>query len=300
MLTVICYHNVEATPCFDAPPDAGARGLTRQLQILRRLAQPVELRAGLEALERGRLPRRVVAVTFDDGYRDNVSVALPILERLGIPASFFLVTDLCSGARTAWWEDVAWAIRARSEHRLDWNSTRYDLSSGTVAASRDLLLANLKKLRRDEREAAVASITARLAPKGRPPSDLFLDWDDARLLHRRGFSIGSHTCTHPILARESSPVQQVELERSKEILERELDTPIELLAYPNGEATDVSDMTVDTAQSARYRYACTTIVGANRAGFDAYRVQRVVMDPAAGARGVASALRRLFARSRTG
>jgi peptidoglycan/xylan/chitin deacetylase (PgdA/CDA1 family) len=300
MLTVFCYHNVEATPCFEAPPGAGVRGLSQQLRLLRHLAQPVELRAGLEALEQGRLPRRAVAVTFDDGYRDNVSVALPILERLGIPASFFLVTDLCSGARTAWWEDVAWAVRARSEHRLDWNSTRYDLGPGSVTASRDLLLADLKKLHRDAREAAVASITEQLAPRGRRPSDLFLDWDDARLLRDRGFSVGSHTCTHPILARERSPVQHTELEQSKAILERELDDAIELLAYPNGEAADVSDMTVDIAQSARYRYACTTIAGANRAGFDAYRVQRVVMDPATGARGVAFAMRRLFARSRNG
>ena len=93
-LLILGWHNVAPTSGFPSVRGCGESGLRQQLRLLRRGADVVDLADALRDLQRGReLPRRAVAITFDDGYRDNVTLAAPLLRDLGLPATFFLVPE---------------------------------------------------------------------------------------------------------------------------------------------------------------------------------------------------------------
>ena len=203
------------------------------------------------------MPPRAVAITFDDGYRDNLTLAVPILKRLRIPATIFLVPGFLSGDEDAWWERLGWAITRSRAPTLDFGGQRLDL--GTVTERRAALLMveeAVKHLDHTSRQAAVEGIVAALEPEGTYHADaLFLDWDGARSLVRAGISIGSHTMRHTILARETDRAQREDLSESRRLLEAGLQTAVRTLAYPNGQAGDYDAATVAAAQEAGYSHA---------------------------------------------
>src|SRR5215211_93242 len=121
-LLVLAWHNVEGTWHYPCPPGACVRGLARQLRRLKELATVVPLGPAMEALGAGRpLPRRAVALTFDDGYRDNLDLAVPLLEELRLPATFFLVPGLLSGETRAWWEILGWGFARSTRSTVQWD-----------------------------------------------------------------------------------------------------------------------------------------------------------------------------------
>jgi hypothetical protein len=136
----------------------------------------------------------------------------------------------------------------------------------------------MKQLDRSTRDAAINEIERRLGPIGEPRlEDLFLDWDDSRELVRRGFEVGSHSMFHAVLARENFASQRADLALSREILQEQLEIPVELLAYPHGTSDDYSNETIEAAQEAGYSSAITTIVGRNTIDTGPYELRRFVV-----------------------
>src|SRR6476646_10734443 len=92
VLRILIYHRVlaESDPMF--PADLTGPQFEEQMQAIKEHCRPVRLLDGVEELRRGRVDPRSVAITFDDGYADNSTIALPILKRLGVPATFFVST----------------------------------------------------------------------------------------------------------------------------------------------------------------------------------------------------------------
>lgn len=194
-LLVLGWHNVESRACFPSLRGAGLAGLRRQLTVLARVATVVPLFEALETLAAGRaLPPRAVALTFDDGYADNLTLAAPLLTRLGLPATFFLVPGLLSRTVPPWWEIAGWAFARTSSPTIRWNGASYSLRDSRTRQQAFLAAAEmLKRRNRAARAAAVDGLVRLLAPAGDPPPpELFLDWDGARQLVRAGFEVGSH------------------------------------------------------------------------------------------------------------
>ena len=124
-------------------------------------------------------------LTFDDGKRSNATVVAPELERLGVPAVFFVVTSYLSG-QTPLWFDRYWALRARL------GAEPFGLRMQVIKQiPYDLLVDRL------ERACARCGVEADLNDDDVRP----MTWDEARNLHQRGFSIGAHGDTHAILTR---------------------------------------------------------------------------------------------------
>jgi peptidoglycan/xylan/chitin deacetylase (PgdA/CDA1 family) len=289
-LLVLAWHNVDPTWCFPARRGAGRRGLERQLAFLRRCCNVVPLGGALHALDRGdALPPRAVALTFDDGYRDQLDLAVPMLERLGLPATFFLVPGLLDGTTRPWWEALGWIFARTTRDSVVWEGRTMGLRDD--AERRSSLVAVLEELkRRDQlgRDVAVDELAHRCAPEGKLEEQAaFLDWDGARQLARRGFTVASHSLNHAVLAQESWQTQEHDLAQSRRQLEWELDLPVDLLAYPNGKRSDYSRATIDAARRAGYSHAVTTLEGWNRATTPPYEVHRFVQQPERGAPGLA-------------
>ena len=286
-LLVLGWHNVEGTPCFPSTPGAGLRGFRDQVEWLARWTNVVPLREALRALVAGEpLPARAVALTFDDGYRDNLDLAVPELERLGLPATFFLVPGLLDRRVEPWWEAVAWAVTEATVAEATLAGRRVTLGerSGRRAARREAE-EHLKRRDRAAREAALAEMMKALRP---PPRDdlreLFLDWPGARELAARGFEIGSHSSHHAILSEESPEAQMSDLIESRVALEDGLAVPVTAVAYPNGGAPDYDAGTLAAAEAAGFENGVTTRKGVNGRGTPRFEVRRVVVYPERGSR----------------
>lgn len=284
-LLILCWHNVEGTYGFPAAPGAGTAGLIKQFELLARFTNVVSLPDAVEALEeQRRLPHRAVVLTFDDGYRDNLELAAPILQRYGLPATFFLAPDLLEGTISPWWEEVAWALHFTSRRRLRWHELDLSLENSQRASSYGVVVRGLKRLDEIERRRSVRALVSFLEPQD-PDGDHrspIMGWEEARALQRQGFTIGSHSRSHAILARETASVQEEDLVRSRGALQERLGCEVDLLAYPNGDVGDFDHRTVHTSVHAGYRAAVTTIEGWNRSGTPRMELRRFIMYPERG------------------
>lgn len=306
-LLVLGYHNVEPTWAFGGTsPAAGRRGLERQARFLRRWANVVPLRSALADLAAGRpLPPRAVALTFDDGYLDNATVAAPVLQAAGLPATFFLVPGFLSGEAPVWWEELGWAFAHTTAARLDWAGQRHDVSTPPGREAAHGIVADaLKLVDARDRWAAVVELRDRLAPAGPELGRLFMDWDEADGLVRLGHDIGSHTCGHPILSREPAAAQAHELIESRRELAQHFGRPVEVLAFPNGRTQDYSAETLRLTGKAGYEFAVTTRTALAGPRTPVHEVPRVLVDAETDLREVlrkaARVVRRVLPRSSRG
>jgi peptidoglycan/xylan/chitin deacetylase (PgdA/CDA1 family) len=163
---------------------------------------------------------RAVLITFDDGYRDQLDLAARMLHERGLPAAFFLTTGFLDGGRLAWWDEIAWIVRAGGD-------------------GEDAVKEQLERYRELPGEAGEEFLErlAEASGTGRPdPAELapWMSWDGARELLRLGHSVGGHTVTHPILARLGEEGQRLEIGGCLQRLRAELGVPVDTFAYPSG------------------------------------------------------------------
>jgi peptidoglycan/xylan/chitin deacetylase (PgdA/CDA1 family) len=282
-LLVLGWHNVAGTYAFPSGQGAGQRGFAQQMRALARTANVLPLNYALERLTHGEpLPPRAVAITFDDGYQDNLTLAVPVLERMRLAATFFLVPGMLSGEVDAWWETLGWAIFHSPRDTFGWEGATFAL--GDDAARRSAygqLVPRLKLRPRASRDAAMTELLELLSPRGNAPR-LFMDWDGARELLRRGFSVESHTCTHPVLSQEAPAEQQRELADARRRLEGELGIEISTLAYPHGGQPDYNADTLVAAKAAGYSWGVTTREAFTTSATPPLEIRRCVVYPERG------------------
>ncbi|MGE5700847.1 MAG: polysaccharide deacetylase family protein [Arthrospira platensis] len=282
-LLVLGWHNIAGTYGFPAPEGAAERGFARQMQTLSRVANVIDLEQGLARLTAGeKLPSRAVAITFDDGYADNLTLGAPILERHKLPATFFLVPRFLSGELDAWWETLGWAIESSTCASFAWEGAHFTIRTPPARQATYSAIAKQLKLRDSSaRSAAMDELLDTLAPQGERP-DLFMDWAGARELLNRGFSVQAHTSTHPVLSRESHARQTRELVDARRELQTKLGIGVSTLAYPHGGPDHYGADTVAIAEEAGYTWAVTTREGFATRDTKALEVNRCLVYPERG------------------
>jgi peptidoglycan/xylan/chitin deacetylase (PgdA/CDA1 family) len=276
-LQILTYHRVndERDPFFPGVPTAV---FAAQMEYLARNFTVCNLDDAVDALGRRDVPPNAVAVTFDDGYRDNYVHAFPILRAFGVPATVFLATDVIGSGRMLWHDRVFTAFRQTRKTVLHDGAGRTSYVLTTTAdrlAAQLKVLELLRRLEEGERTVWIDRLIEQLDV--REPEDgtgLMLAWDEVEAMSRQGVTFGSHTATHPILSRLSVPRQVEEVVRSKEAIERHTGRPVRSFAYPNGRAQDFGPETKDALRAAGYAYAVTTIFGLNGPGDDVFELRR--------------------------
>jgi peptidoglycan/xylan/chitin deacetylase (PgdA/CDA1 family) len=256
-----------------------------QMSFLASAFRCLPLSEVVAALARGRaLPERVAVVTFDDGYRNNLTEAGPILKRHRIPATIFLATGhIGGGVWMIWPERVAWALYNARTDRIE-----IDLAGGRWAqdllreedrehASRDLLK-RLKRLPPGKYEPAVARLEELCAAASMPDPAryAFLDWDEVTRMDGDGtFEFGSHTVGHVILGPADPHRRRAEVFESKAVLDAVLRQPCRLFAYPNGEARDFDEVDRLNLMEAGYSCALSQIGGLNDGDTPRFALRRL-------------------------
>ena len=275
-LSVLIFHRVLqiADPLF--PDEIDAERFDRICTWLKAWFNVLPLDAAVASLKAGTLPARSACITFDDGYADNCQIALPILQRHGLCATFFIATGFLNGGRM-WNDTLIETVRARVGSTLDASSAglgHYRLDA--IPQSRqaiDALIAKVKYLGIAER----ILVTQELADTAKVelPNNLMMSSAEVKTLRQAGMQIGAHTVSHPILARLRDDEAMQEIQTSKVFLQDLLGERIGLFAYPNGKpGEDYSAQTVNVVRQLDFDAAVSTTWGTTSPGDDLLQIRR--------------------------
>jgi peptidoglycan/xylan/chitin deacetylase (PgdA/CDA1 family) len=278
-LSVLIFHRVLREPDPLLPGEMDAERFDRVCRWLAGWFNFLPLDDAVRRLRDATLPARAAAITFDDGYADNHDIALPILQRHGLCATFFVATGFLDGGRM-WNDTVIEAVRRTCAPKWDLEACGVPgvgqvelagLAQRQAAISQ--LLGAIKYLEPGQRATAVAGVASAAAAD--LPQDLMMSSDQLRRLRQAGMQIGAHTVNHPILSRLSATAARNEVVDSKHALEQLLQERVALFAYPNGRPhQDYGREAVDVVRQCGFDAALSTAWGSAQRHDDPYQLPR--------------------------
>jgi peptidoglycan/xylan/chitin deacetylase (PgdA/CDA1 family) len=233
---VLMYHSISDAPLDPWRLHVGADRFAEHLEVIHRRFRALSLRELSAHMLDGDIPPRSVVVTFDDGYRDNLTVAKPLLEDRGVPATVFVTTQYVGSARDFWWEELETVCALLGlEAREEWD--------------------RLQPLGPDERESELDRLWDALGRPSPAASSVLTRDELAELAASPVIEIGAHTLSHPRLAALLEAEQRDEIEGSRRELEAITGTTVRSFSYPHG---DFSPLTTRLVHAAGLTVACTT------------------------------------------
>ena len=269
--------------------------LERIVAWMKRHYRMVTIGEGVSELESGAGGQSLVALSVDDGYRDNHDVLLPLLDRQGIGATVFLESRPLDERRVNWTHKLFWLLGRDGETdaavggfvaaygRHAGQTDTFHAINQVVSEDRGRLLYHVKRILKYDADFAErdAAIDAIFAEEGGDEASLcaalYMTWDHARALRDAGVELGGHTVNHPILARLTADEQRREIAGGREALRRELGIEPETFAYPFGRRWDFDDGARESVRSAGFHTAVTMHAGTNRRGAEPTTFHRLAL-----------------------
>ncbi len=275
-LLVLSYHRVIPEIDLLFPEETTASDFDTHLRALAKYFRVYTLSEALSLLGKRALPARSVVITFDDGYADNATEALPLLNRYGLKATFFIATKFIAG-ELMWNDKIIEAIRNCNATGLSLekfglgNFTLKDLESRRSAI--DTLLKKLKHVPEPKRSRIVQEIVS--VTGSSLPDRLMMSDDQLNLLVQAGMEIGAHTVSHPILAQQPDDEAEQEISESGNALRQLLGVTVSSFAYPNGKpGVDYRESHVKLVRNAGFDAAVSTQNGIVEFSTDRYQLPR--------------------------
>jgi len=293
-LTVVTFHRVLPADRLRQYPLTGLAVTPEQLEaILGQLAEHFACTTLIDAYRRWQrepdAARPLLGITFDDGSLDNYEHARPVLDRLGLKASFYIPVALVEEQRCPWHDKLGFALlRAvavlRKRRDIDFEPllAPFGLSVASFAAllpsdTVDLAAQGVgaaKQLGAEQREQAIAGLERALGGDQVPDWAGLMSWQQIRELGAQGHEIGSHSLTHPLLTDLDAAQLEREVVQSRSQLAQAAGCEVASFCYPNG---SYDARALDAVRAAGYACAVTTRWGLNRGGSE-FELQRCDMD----------------------
>ncbi|HLL89939.1 MAG TPA: polysaccharide deacetylase family protein [Tepidisphaeraceae bacterium] len=305
---VLLYHRVTVLPTDPQLLSVSPAHFAEHLDVLRRVAMPVAMAELARRVRERTVGDGMVAVTFDDGYADNLHEAEPLLRLAGIPATVFATTGHTGTSPEFFWDDLdrillqpgtlptelrvtaghrehAWALGNTATYTATdaarhaaWDVTMDDAPTPRQQAYHELCgvvhrlpSAERADVMRQVRSAAGATDNGR-------PSHRMMTGDELRQLAAGGVvEVAAHTVTHPLLSAETPDRQRHELATSKQSLEQILGPRVAGFSYPFGGRRDYTPDTVAAVRKAGFAYACSNFLGRVTAATDVYQIPRFIV-----------------------
>ncbi|MBL8342370.1 MAG: polysaccharide deacetylase family protein [Rubrivivax sp.] len=276
-LSVLLFHRVLPAPDPMFPDLVDAERFDALVRMLASAYRILPAGEAASRLAEGTLPAGALSITFDDGYADNAEVALPILRRHGVPATFFIATGFLDGGRM-FNDSVIECVRAAPGEQAD--LAGFGLGQCPLATPHDRravverLLPQVKYIGLDEREDFIARL-CRCLHVSRLPGALMMRSEQVRELRRAGMEIGAHTVRHPILRVVDDAQAEREIRQGRDELQGLIDAPVRLFAYPNGRPLqDYDTRHVEMVRRIGFQAAFSTAPGTATAASDAMQLPR--------------------------
>lgn len=305
---ILLYHRVADLPSDPQLLSVTQAHFAQHLEILRRYARPMALRDMVRALRENKVPRRAIAVTFDDGYADNLHHAKPLLERYEVPATVYVSSGYVGTSREFVHDTLEGLflrpgkLPQRLALNIEGRAHQWDLGEETEYSEEvyqknrrwHVLQAENPSPRHDVYRSLCqlfytlhdhnrrSAMDALMRWAGNPfvcrPSYRALDSDEIRMLAKDGLvEVGSHTVTHPVLSRLNSADQKDEVQQSKTSLEEILGRPVTSFAYPYGTRSDYTEETAAIVREVGYDHACSNFEGLIHQGTDPWQLPRFLV-----------------------
>ncbi len=237
------------------------------LQMLVKSYCVIPLSKLVECLNCGSLPAGSVALTFDDGFLSNYTIAFPLLRQYGVPATIFLATEFVDEKKPIWVDRIDYALACAGKEYEELVRTKK----------------MLKSLPASELIPAVMEIENRLGYRledaNNPEVPLTyhaMDWAHLIEMQSSGLiELGAHTHSHLILGHSEKSVAEHEIKKSKELIEREIGKECNLFCYPNGGPGDFSEETEAILKQLGFHCSLTTVGGFVEPGGSPFLLKRL-------------------------
>jgi peptidoglycan/xylan/chitin deacetylase (PgdA/CDA1 family) len=282
-----------------------AQMFDRQMAFMKRHYNVVPLADLAQWLSTGKkMPAYTAAITFDDGFRNNFSIALPILRKYRLPATVFLTTSFIGGEELGLWTEQVDRLLQDAPVEMvriavNGKEQEYQLRSKTDReVASDRIRAHLKTLSPEQRQSVVMNLVEQVnvktdktgleAENVSEHSELnrqttaeveeryaFLTWQEVQAMMLHQITFGSHTHTHSIMATLDEERANFELAESRRLIEERLGTPCRLFSYPNGTTADFGPREQRLLERHGYSAAVSQIDGFNNASTDLTALRRI-------------------------
>lgn len=275
-LSILIFHRVLPAPDPLFPGEVDVDRFGRILAWLEGWFNVLPLSEAVERLKCASLPARAACITFDDGYADNYTNALPLLQEHRVTATFFIATGFLDGGRM-WNDSLIEAVRATRCESIDLNAVGLGVlptrSVHDKRAALQRIIPGLKHVAPRARDCAVLRVAEEC--EAQLPNDLMLTATQLQGLQAAGMEIGAHTVTHPILRLCDEDAARREIVESRGELEDRLGERIGLFAYPNGRyGEDYTRAHAKLVADLGFDAAVSTNAGVSRHGDDLFQLCR--------------------------
>jgi peptidoglycan/xylan/chitin deacetylase (PgdA/CDA1 family) len=287
-LAIFLFHGVIEKQTHDVRNYTGKHLLLPQfrriIECLGRVGQPLSMDDVLHHCESGReFPPRAFAITFDDGFLNNLTIAKPVLAALGVPATVYATTRFIDENGMSWIDRIEYALEKAlpGTLMLPWGK-RFSVAT---AESRIEILREIRKTVKSEPgidiDALIGHVFGQLSVgevDGTPdPIDQKMTWDQLREWEGGGFIVGGHSHTHPVLSFLSPKALKLEIDKSVQLLKSKAGIAPTHYSYPEGLAHCYNQEVIDVLRAAGVRCCPTAIDGLNRADTDSFHLKRIMV-----------------------
>lgn len=303
---VLAYHRVASPPSDPQLLCVAPERFAQQLRALRSVGECVSLRDLVRAHAANRLPRRAIAITFDDGYADNLTVAEPLLRTAAVPATVFVSTGGLAEGHPFWWDEVEslmlhgtinrpeialtargrrfrWSVGANPDELTDGagDAVSWDVTRGTPPTARHAAYWEIVRLCRalslEERGTLLEDLKGQVESWPLGDHRRLTPDEVARLAASSVIEVGSHAVSHTVPGGLTPGVFPEELRSSKEYLEQVTERAVDLLAYPFGARGDLTAASIRSARQCGYAAACANYAGLVWRWSDLYSLPRFLV-----------------------
>lgn len=264
---VLLYHRIAEAPSDPWQLAVSPQTFEQHLRFLSSECRVLTLAEMFEAASHRRIPDRAVALTFDDGYVDNLDQGLPLLEKYGTPATMYIATGYVDGPAPFWWDELQDLLAGEGSRpdslELSLGGVRVSTPTATPEARRHALLSVVHPVLRASSPRMIELALERLrewagnaagpAAANGDPSRRPMTRDELERLSRSPLiELGPHTATHPSMVALTPDIGREEVESSRAYLEELTGAPPTSFSYPFGDNNPSSRR---IARSCGFRFA---------------------------------------------
>lgn len=277
------YHRVANLPDYSYPIVVKPENFRKQIKYLRQAYQPISLDELALSVKGKSIPRRAIVLTFDDGYADNYTNALPVLDEYQVPATIFVSSGYIDKTKEYWWDDlerIFLSLESIPENlnlSIGGNEYKWTLENMEQRRSVRAELRNLiKPLLPQERDSIIEELVkwSGAGINGREPHRSMTREELKQLSKSQYIQIGGHTVNHPQLGVLPKELQYQEIMQGCDELTAITGLPVNTFSYPFGEDEDYSLDTLEIMRSIGFSAACTTHPARVVPGVDLLRLPR--------------------------
>ncbi|MBD3203969.1 polysaccharide deacetylase family protein [Candidatus Woesearchaeota archaeon] len=280
-IIILMYHRINnlknINGFFSDVLSTSPANFERQIKFISKNFRVILLRDIPDIVKNKKIKNNYLAITFDDGYKDNYDHAFYIMEKHKVKGTFFICPEYISSNKIYWWDEISYIINNNEyEAAADFISNQLDMKLKKTIPQKLIssVVQKVKYFPIKKRRYFISSLKKRFSYKNINNNQL-LRWENIIEMERSGMEIGAHTNNHSILSTLNYQDQYKEINKSKEILKKKIKKKIKSFSYPNGKKKDFNEKTINILKDLNFKCAATTIVGKNDFSTSMFNLKRI-------------------------